>query len=61
GEPLPLPDTRDLTAVVEGINSMSAQVEKYFKAQAQEAQMLRERAYIDPVSQLGNRAYYMNQ
>ncbi|MCG6359344.1 EAL domain-containing protein [Vibrio fluvialis] len=61
GEPVPLPDTRDLTAVVEGINSMSAQVEKYFKAQAQEAQMLRERAYIDPVSQLGNRAYYMNQ
>ncbi|MBY8088329.1 EAL domain-containing protein [Vibrio fluvialis] len=61
GEPLPLPDTRDLTAVVEGINSMSAQVEKYFKAQAQEAQMLRERAYIDPVSQLGNRAYYMSQ
>ncbi|WP_158129288.1 bifunctional diguanylate cyclase/phosphodiesterase [Vibrio fluvialis] len=61
GDPLPLPDTRDLTAVVEGINSMSAQVEKYFKAQAQEAQMLRERAYIDPVSQLGNRAYYMNQ
>ncbi|MCG6382519.1 bifunctional diguanylate cyclase/phosphodiesterase [Vibrio fluvialis] len=61
GEPLPLPDTRELTAVVEGINSMSAQVEKYFKAQAQEAQMLRERAYIDPVSQLGNRAYYMNQ
>ncbi|MCE7596230.1 bifunctional diguanylate cyclase/phosphodiesterase [Vibrio fluvialis] len=61
GDPLPLPDTRDLTAVVEGINSMSAQVEKYFKAQAQEAQMLRERAYIDPVSQLGNRTYYMNQ
>lgn len=40
---------------------MSAQVEKHFKAQAQEAQQLRERAYIDPVSQLGNRSYYMNQ
>ncbi|XAW87759.1 EAL domain-containing protein [Vibrio sp. CDRSL-10 TSBA] len=61
GDPLPRPDTRDLIAVVDGINSMSAQVEKYFKAQAQEAQQLRERAYIDPVSQLGNRAYYMNQ
>jgi len=61
GEPLPLPKTKDLISVVEGINSMSAQVEKSFKAQAQEAQMLRERAYIDPVSQLGNRAYYMNQ
>lgn len=61
GDPLPRPDTRDLIAVVDGINSMSAQVEKYFKAQAQEAQQLRDRAYIDPVSQLGNRSYYMNQ
>ncbi len=61
GDPLPLPKTKDLISVVEGINSMSAQVEKSFKAQAKEAQMLRERAYIDPVSQLGNRAYYMNQ
>ncbi|MCK6264343.1 EAL domain-containing protein [Vibrio sp. ZSDE26] len=61
GDPLPRPATRDLTYVVDGINSMSAQVEKAFKAQAQEAQQLRERAYIDPVSKLGNRAYYMNQ
>ncbi|XAW88766.1 EAL domain-containing protein [Vibrio sp. CDRSL-10 TSBA] len=61
GEPLPLPDTKDLVAVVQGINNMSAQVEKHFKAQAQEAQQLRERAYMDPVSQLGNRSYYMNQ
>lgn len=61
GEPLPLPNTQDLVSVVQGINNMSAQVEKHFKAQAQEAQQLRERAYIDPVSQLGNRSYYMNQ
>lgn len=61
GEPLPRPATKDLIYVVDGINSMSAQVEKSFKAQAQEAQQLRQRAYIDPVSQLGNRAYYMSQ
>lgn len=61
GDPLPRPNTKDLTYVVDGINSMSAQVEKAFKAQAKEAQQLRERAYIDPVSQLGNRAYYMSQ
>ncbi|KJY84506.1 diguanylate cyclase [Vibrio galatheae] len=61
GEPLPRPATRDLIYVVDGINSMSAQLEKSFKAQAKEAQQLRERAYIDPVSQLGNRAYYMSQ
>ncbi|WP_456295002.1 EAL domain-containing protein [Vibrio sp. AK197] len=61
GQPLPRPQTQDLIYVVDGINRMSAQVEKSFKAQAKEAQMLRERAYIDPVSKLGNRAYYMNQ
>ncbi|MGC9403753.1 bifunctional diguanylate cyclase/phosphodiesterase [Vibrio genomosp. F10] len=61
GEPLPRPATKDLIYVVDGINSMSEQVEKAFRAQAKEAQQLRERAYIDPVSKLGNRAYYMNQ
>ncbi|MDN3612116.1 EAL domain-containing protein [Vibrio ostreicida] len=61
GEPLPRPTTRDLIYVVDGINSMSAQVEEAFKDQAKEAQQLRERAYIDPVSGLGNRAYYMSQ
>ncbi len=61
GSPLEKPKTKELIAVVEGINSMSAQVELSFKEQAKEAQQLRERAYIDPVSQLGNRAYYMNQ
>ncbi|MYM59233.1 EAL domain-containing protein [Vibrio sp. OCN044] len=61
GDPLPRPSTKDLIYVVDGINSMSSQLEQSFKAQAQEAQKLRERAYIDPVSKLGNRAYYMNQ
>ncbi|KOO03266.1 bifunctional diguanylate cyclase/phosphodiesterase [Vibrio nereis] len=61
GDPLPRPATQDLIYVVDGINSMSSQLEKSFKAQAKEAQQLRERAYIDPVSGLGNRAYYMSQ
>lgn len=61
GDPLPRPNTIDLISVVDGINSMSAQLELSFKAQAQEAQQLRQRAYIDPVSNLGNRAYYMSQ
>ncbi|PTP83996.1 diguanylate cyclase [Vibrio splendidus] len=61
GEPLARPKTKDLTLVVDGINHMSTQVELAFKNQAKEAQKLRERAYIDPVSQLGNRAYYMSQ
>ncbi len=61
GEPLPRPNTRDPIYVVDGINKMSEQVEKAFKAQAKEAQQLRERAYLDPVSHLGNQAYYMSQ
>lgn len=61
GDPLPRPATQDLIYVVDGINSMSAQLEKSFKAQAKEAQQLRERAYVDPVSGLGNRAFYMSQ
>ncbi|EGA71702.1 hypothetical protein VISI1226_12986 [Vibrio sinaloensis DSM 21326] len=61
GDPLPRPATQDLIYVVDGINSMSAQLEKSFQAQAKEAQQLRERAYVDPVSGLGNRAYYMSQ
>ncbi|MEF1171749.1 EAL domain-containing protein [Vibrio sinaloensis] len=61
GDPLPRPTTQDLIYVVDGINSMSSQLEKSFKAQAKEAQQLRERAYVDPVSGLGNRAFYMSQ
>jgi diguanylate cyclase (GGDEF)-like protein len=61
GDPLEKPATRDLVAVVDGINAMSAQVEKSFRAQAQEAQQLRERAYMDPVSHLGNRSFFMGQ
>ncbi len=58
---LPLPNTADLIPVVEGINYMSHQLENSFKQQAQEAEQLRERAYMDPVSRLGNRAFFMGQ
>ncbi|WED29849.1 EAL domain-containing protein [Vibrio sp. DW001] len=61
GEPLKKPKTKDLVAVVNGINTMSLQVEKSFRAQAKEAEQLRERAYMDPVSQLGNRSFFMGQ
>jgi len=61
GSPLAKPKTRDLIAVVNGINSMSAQVEKSFQAQAKEAEQLRKRAYMDPVSELGNRSFFIGQ
>ncbi|MBE4593209.1 diguanylate cyclase [Vibrio navarrensis] len=61
GEPLSRPHTKDLIAVVDGINRMSSQIEVSFKIQAKEAQRLREQAYIDPVSKLGNRSFYISQ
>ncbi|ELL0596044.1 EAL domain-containing protein [Vibrio vulnificus] len=61
GDPLTRPHTKDLIAVVDGINRMSAQIEVSFKEQAKEAQRLREQAYIDPISKLGNRSYYISQ
>ncbi len=61
GDPLERPHTKDLIAVVEGINRMSAQIEASFKEQAKEAQKLREQAYIDQISKLGNRSFYMIQ
>ena len=61
GYPLVRPKTKDLISVVDGINSMSAQIELSFKEQAKEAQRLRAQAYLDPVSKLGNRFLYINQ
>lgn len=61
GDPLPEPATKDLQFVVSGINKMSAQVEEAFKSQVMEAQRLREQAYIDPVSHLGNRTLFFGQ
>lgn len=61
GQPLKAPSTTDLIAVVDGINYMSAQIEASFKEQAKEAQNLRQQAYIDPVSNLGNRSYFLTQ
>lgn len=61
GEPLPLPSTTELRSVVEAINSMSATLDQQFRAQSDEAQELRAKAYRDQVSQLGNRAYFISR
>ncbi len=60
-DPLARPKTKDLMTIVDGINTMSAQIELSFKEQAKEAQRLRAQAYLDPISKLGNRSFYMNQ
>lgn len=61
GDSLPKPATKDLITLVDGINKMSTQIERTFIAQAKDAQELRNKAYIDPVSSLGNRPYFINQ
>ncbi len=61
GEPIPLPPTTELKTVVQAINQMSSQLEAYFEQQAKEADRLREHAYRDTVSGLGNRSFFVGQ
>ncbi|WP_337992943.1 EAL domain-containing protein [Enterovibrio qingdaonensis] len=60
-EPIPLPPTTELKTVVKAINQMSNQLEAYFEQQAKEADRLREHAYRDTVSGLGNRSFFVGQ
>ncbi|MGO1247057.1 MAG: bifunctional diguanylate cyclase/phosphodiesterase [Oceanisphaera sp.] len=61
GQAIALPNTRELKEVVKAINSMSGQLEIQFKEQADEAERLRHRAFSDPTSGLGNRAFFVSQ
>ncbi|MBO1518549.1 bifunctional diguanylate cyclase/phosphodiesterase [Oceanisphaera pacifica] len=61
GHVISLPNTRELREVVKAINSMSGQLEVQFKEQADEAERLRHRAFSDPTSGLGNRAFFVSQ
>ncbi|MBL4829801.1 MAG: EAL domain-containing protein [Aliivibrio sp.] len=58
---LKTPTTRDLIPLVNAMNKMSAQVEKHFEQQAQEANRLRKQAYQDPISGLANRDFFIGQ
>ncbi|MCW8329015.1 EAL domain-containing protein [Photobacterium sp. SDRW27] len=61
GHPIPLPAAQDLRTIVRVINHLTSQLEVNFKAQAREAVKLREQAYRDSVSGLGNRSFFINQ
>jgi len=61
GHSIPLPRTLELRQVVQAINGMAAKLAKQFKEQAEAAERLRERAFRDAVSGLGNRAYFIGQ
>ncbi|PSW09871.1 hypothetical protein C9J01_20215 [Photobacterium rosenbergii] len=55
GHPLPTPPTKEFIPLADAFNQMSAKIEQYFNQQAQEADLLRKRAYQDPESGLNNR------
>lgn len=53
-----LPWSVDLRLVVEAMNNMSRRLKQLFEEQAHASEMLREQAYKDPVTKLGNRLYF---
>jgi diguanylate cyclase (GGDEF)-like protein len=57
----PLPWTKELRRVVEAMNRMTHKVKEMFEEQAAQAQRLREHAYIDSLTGLGNRRYFESQ
>jgi diguanylate cyclase (GGDEF)-like protein len=57
----PLPWTRELRRVVEAMNRMTHKVKEMFEEQAAQAERLREHAYKDSLTGLGNRRYFESQ
>lgn len=53
-----LPWTLDLRQVVEAMNNMSMRLRKQFEDQSAQSEALREQAFKDPVTHLGNRRYF---
>lgn len=53
-----LPWTVDLRQVVEAMNNMSRRLKKQFEENAAQSEALREQAFKDPVTRLGNRRYF---
>lgn len=56
-----IPWTKEFRRVVEAMNRMTVKVKEMFEEQVQQAEGLRERAYHDPVTGLGNRRYFDTQ
>jgi diguanylate cyclase (GGDEF)-like protein len=56
-----IPWTKEFRRVVEAMNRMTNKVKEMFEEQVKQAEGLRERAYHDPVTGLGNRRYFDTQ
>ncbi len=56
-----IPWTKEFRRVVEAMNRMTHKVKEMFEEQVMQAEGLRERAYHDPVTGLGNRRYFDTQ
>jgi diguanylate cyclase (GGDEF)-like protein len=56
-----LPRTRELRRVVEAMNRLTRKVDEIFTEQSTLSERLREQAYKDPVTGLGNRRYFDRQ
>jgi diguanylate cyclase (GGDEF)-like protein len=56
-----IPWTKEFRRVVEAMNRMTHKVKAMFEEQVAQAEGLRERAYHDPVTGLGNRRYFDTQ
>ncbi|GAB6057914.1 bifunctional diguanylate cyclase/phosphodiesterase [Desulfonatronum parangueonense] len=56
-----IPWTKEFRRVVEAMNRMTYKVKEMFEEQVAQAESLRERAYTDPVTGLGNRRYFESQ
>jgi len=56
-----IPRTRELRRVVQAMNRMTGKVKDMFAEQVSHAEGLRERAYSDPLTGVGNRRYFESQ
>ncbi len=56
-----LPKTRELRRMVEAMNRMTGKVQSMFNEQSETAERMREMAYVDPLTGLGNRRYMDSQ
>jgi diguanylate cyclase (GGDEF)-like protein len=57
----PLPWTREFRRVAEAMNRMTNKVKEMFEENVAQAEVLRERAYRDPLTGIGNRRYFESQ